>query len=501
MSERIFISGVQKEFAAERRAVADFIRDDPLCRRFFEVFLFEELPASDRRADEIYLDEVDRSAIYVGLFGDEYGVANDTGISPTEEEFDRATMKGITRLVFIKGDDDASRNTRMAALMRSATGQLIRRRFGSTGELLRLLQGSLVDYLEKRGDVQGGSFEEKPCPGATMEDIDAETVARFVRRARSERQFPLSEQAPVADVLTHLNLLCKDQPSMAALLLFGRDPQRFIPAAELRCMHFHGTEVQRPAPSYQVFKGNLFDQVDRGADFVLSVLNRRVGTRELGAQAPVSYEIPPDAVREAIVNAVVHRDYASAAAVQVSVFADRVEVWNPGALPPGLTPARLREPHGSVARNPRICEALFLTGYIEKYGTGTLMMIRESIENGLPEPDFEQRGGEFVVTAWRDWLTDRVLAELQINERQKAVIAHLKVSGHISNQEYQGLLSVAKRTAHRDLADLLDKGVIERIGTTGKGTYYVLGKGATKGPKGSREANGSERATKGPNVT
>ncbi|MHB1324718.1 MAG: ATP-binding protein [Thermoleophilia bacterium] len=91
--------------------------------------------------------------------------------------------------------------------------------------------------------------------------------------------------------------------------------------------------------------------------------------------------------------------------MQVSVFADRVEVWNPGALPPGLTPARLREPHGSVARNPRICEALFLTGYIEKYGTGTLMMIRESIENGLPEPDFEQRGGEFVVTAWRDWPT------------------------------------------------------------------------------------------------
>ena len=100
-------------------------------------------------------------------------------------------------------------------------------------------------------------------------------------------------------------------------------------------------------------------------------------------------------------NAVAHRDYASAAAVQVSVFADRVEVRNPGHLLPPLTPARLREPHGSVARNPRICEALFLAHYIEKFGTGTLMMIRLCRSRGLPEPVFEQQGDEFVVTLRR----------------------------------------------------------------------------------------------------
>jgi len=486
VSERIFISSVQKELAAERRAMAGYIRDDPLLRRFFDVFLFEELPASDRHVDEIYLDEVDRSAIYIGLFGDEYGAANDTGMSPTEQEFDRATMKGITRLVFIKDGDDASRNPMMAALVRSATGQLIRRRFGSTGELLRLLQGSLVDYLAKRGDVQGGPFEEKPCPGATMEDIDKDTVARFVRRARSERQFPLSEQAPVADVLTHLNLLCEEQPSIAAMLLFGRDPQRFIPAAELRCMHFHGTEIQRPAPSYQIFKGNLFDQVDRGADFALSVLNRRVGKRDIGAQAPVSYEIPPDAVREAIVNAVAHRDYTSAAAVQVSVFVDRVEVWNPGALPPELTPARLREPHGSVARNPRVCEALFLTGYIEKYGTGTLMMIRESIENGLPEPDFEQRGGEFVVTAWRDWLTDIAISALALSERQKEAVRHVKTNGRITNAQYRTLTGLSPKTAARDLNDLVLKGVFLRVGERRGSSYILAPKSDTKRTNGTK---------------
>lgn len=87
-------------------------------------------------------------------------------------------------------------------------------------------------------------------------------------------------------------------------------------------MHFHGTEVQRPVPFYRVFKGTLFEQVSLAADFVLSKLNRSVGTRAESNQAPVRYEIPPDVIREAIVNAIAHRDYTSPGAVQVSVFAE-----------------------------------------------------------------------------------------------------------------------------------------------------------------------------------
>jgi predicted HTH transcriptional regulator len=202
----------------------------------------------------------------------------------------------------------------------------------------------------------------------------------------------------MVDVLTHLNLLFNGQPTKAAVLLFGRNPQRFLPSAEVRCMHFHGTEVARPVPFYRIFKGNLFEQVDMAHDFVMSKLNRSVGTRAESAQAPVRYEIPPDVIREAIVNAIAHRDYASDAAVQVSVFADRFEVWNPGQLPPPLTPEKLRHPHSSIARNHRVCETLFLARYIEKFGTGTLMMIRESLAHALPEPDFVERSGELVTT-------------------------------------------------------------------------------------------------------
>lgn len=483
---RIFISSVQKELAKERRALKSFVEGDPLLSRFFTVFFFEDLSAGDRRSDAAYLAEVDQCALYAGIFGNEYGFEDAEGISPTEHEFDRATSTGKPRLIFVKGSDDDVRRPKMRALVHKAGSQLIRRRFESSHELTAALYASLVDYLEASGVIQAKPFEERPCQDATMADVDARAVADFVRLARLERQFPLPVKTPAVDVLAHLHLLNGKHPTHAAILLFGRDPQRFLPAAEVRCMHFHGTEIQRPVPFYRIFKGILFEQVGMAVDFVLSKLDRSVGTRAESIQAPVREEIPPDVIREAIVNAVAHRDYASAGAVQVSVFADRVEAWNPGVLPAPLTPESLRHPHGSIARNHRLCEALFLAHYIEKYGTGTLMMIRESLAHNLPEPDFAQRGGEFTITLWRDWLTGDVLAKLQLNDRQRQSVLLIKTSERVSNLDYQKTFGVSKATASRDLEDMVRKGVLEKIGTTGKGTHYILDrKGLTKGSKGS----------------
>src|SRR3990167_4271193 len=106
--------------------------------------------------------------------------------------------------------------------------------------------------------------------------------------------------------------------------------------------HIHGTVAAKPIPSYQVYKGTVFELVDLAVDFVLSKINLWVGTREASTQVPVAYEIPREVVAEAIVNAVAHRDYTSNGSVQVMLFADRLEVWNPGALPPSLTLEKLR---------------------------------------------------------------------------------------------------------------------------------------------------------------
>jgi len=176
----------------------------------------------------------------------------------------------------------------MQKLIDKAGAQLIRKRFSDTSELIAALYSSLVDYLEEVcGIIQARHVEDRPCQDATLGDVDGQAVTGFVRLARLERQFPLPIKTPAADVLSHLNLLCGDHPSNAGILLFGRNPQRFLPASEVRCMHFHGTEIQRPVPFYRIFKGTLFEQADMAVDFVMSKLNRTVGTRAESVQAPV----------------------------------------------------------------------------------------------------------------------------------------------------------------------------------------------------------------------
>ena len=397
---RIFISSAQKEFAEERAALRDYLRGDALLRRFFEAFLFEEVPAADRRSDELYLDEVERCDIYVGLFGNEYGFEDAQGVSPTEREFELATQGHKHRLIFVEGVDDMPKHPKMQALIRRAGAQVIRRRFATSAELITGVYAALVQYLETKQLIRSGPFDAAVCADATLADLSNERIQRFVNIARRARGFPLAEDTAPQDVLEHLNLLRQGHPTHAAVLLFGDTPQRFLISSEIKCAHFHGVEVRKPIPSYQVYKGTVFELVDQAVDFVLSKINLAVGTRAESTQAPVAYEMPPEVVREAIVNAVAHRDYTSSGSVQVMLFSDRLEVWNPGTLPPSPTLAQLRQPHGSVPGNPLLAEPLYLTQYIERMGTGTGDMIERCRKAGLPEPEFELTDG-FVTTLRR----------------------------------------------------------------------------------------------------
>lgn len=257
---------------------------------------------------------------------------------------------------------------------------------------------SLVDHLAVLGALRTRPFDASACPDATLADISEEKVADFLGRAQRSRGYALGPDTPTDKALAHLNMLDGGQPTHASILLFGRQPQRFLITSEVKCLHFHGTEVGKPIPSYHIYKGTVFELVDQAVDFVMSKIARAVGTRAEGPAAPVTYELPHDAVAEAIVNAVAHRDYASNASVQVMLFADRLEVWNPGQLPPPLTPELLRVPHASIPRNPLIAEPLFLTRYVEKAGTGILDMIKLCEAAGVPAPQFRQDGGQFVQT-------------------------------------------------------------------------------------------------------
>ena len=397
---RIFISSVQREFGREREHLGGFLRGDPLMRRFFEVFLFEDVPASDRRPDEVYLDEVERCDIYVGLFGEEYGFEDERGVSPTEREFERATETDKHRLIFVKSTEEGARHPKMRALIGRAQSGLVRTRFATRAELVAGLYAALVQYLGAKELLRFGPFDAAHCAGATLDDLDTEGMYRFIRIARRARQFPLPPDTPPTDLLRHLNLLNRGRLTNAAVLLFGRAPQRFLISSEVKCAHFHGTEVAKPIPSYQVYKGTVFKLVDQAVDFVMSKIALAVGTRAQSVQAPVAYEIPKEVVTEAIVNAVAHRDYTDNSSVQVMLFADRLEIMNSGRLPPSLTVEKLRVAHQSLPGNPLIAESMYLLRYIERMGTGTVDMIRRCAEAGLPEPEFDVGAG-FLTRIWR----------------------------------------------------------------------------------------------------
>jgi predicted HTH transcriptional regulator len=150
--------------------------------------------------------------------------------------------------------------------------------------------------------IRTGPFDAAPCANATLAVLDTEAMTRFIREARGARGFPLSEAATPDELLIHLNLLHGDRPSHAAVLLFGLQPQRFLTTSEIKCAHFHGTEAAKPIPSYQVYKGTVFELVDQAVDFVMAKLNLSVGTRAAAPQAPVSYEIPREVVAVSRVN-------------------------------------------------------------------------------------------------------------------------------------------------------------------------------------------------------
>lgn len=453
--KKLFISSVQSEFSVERKALHEYICADPLLGKFFEPFLFELLPAIDQSADAVYLKEVEQSDIYLGLFGKRYGSENADGVSPTELEFDHATTYFRTRLVFLTNHSSEEREAKENALIHKAQEVLVRKKFSSVDELKAAVYASLVRYLEEKEIIRSGPFDASLHPTASLNELDHEKLKSFVRLAQSKRGFPLPETEPVEKILTHLNLMQDGRLTQAALLLFGKEPQRFFINSEVRCASFAGTIVEKPIPSYKVFKGTVFELVDQALEFVLNKLDYRIETRAENVSIPGSYEIPKEVVAEAIVNAVAHRDYTSNASVQVMVFRDRVEIWNPGALPLGWTTEKLKQLHTSVPANPLLAEPLYLAGYIERMGTGTSDMINKSLAVGLAEPKFIQ-AEDFKSIIYRtstpevtpqDAMQDTMQDTMQVTMQLEQLL--IALDGVLSREELQDKVGINNRDYFR----------------------------------------------------
>ena len=404
MSYRIFISSVQREFAKERKAIADMIRNDMLLGTFFEVFLFERTMAQNRSAQSVYIGEVEDCDIYLGIFGNEYGFEDSQGISPTEHEYDKATELGKFRLAFIKHPASA-RVSKERALIAKVEQSVTRKTFSSVATLKKVVYGALFQFLRDRDAVNVRPFDESFSLGVAVEDLDEERVFAFVKMVRAAGKVTFPRAMALDDILYRLG--AKDprtgKIANAAALLFAKDPSRFSPSWEMKCIQLWGTAFEKPFPSYHIYRGTVFEQIDMALDFVMSRVDHWVGPRngERSAQAPARSEFPVEAVREAIVNAVCHRDYTDEGSVQVMLFRDRLEILNPGTLPRGWTAANLLRTHDSKPHNGILATAMQWAGYVEKSGYGTEDIVRKCKAWGLREPEYHPSDVDFRLVLWR----------------------------------------------------------------------------------------------------
>jgi len=316
--------------------------------------------------------------------------------------------------------------------------------FSSSIELKTSVYASLISYLEAKEFIRSSPFDASICENATFRDLDKAKIIQFVLTAKAKRGFPLSASAEPKKILTHLNLLRDDKLTNSSLLLFGKATQRFFITSEVKCVQFYGKEILKPIPAYQVYKGDVFQLVDQAVDFVLSRINASVGVRNKSVAAPFDYEIPRAAVAEAIVNAIAHRDYTSNASVQIMLFYDRLEVWNPGQLPYNLTIKKLKQPHSSYPANPLLAESMYLTGYIERIGTGIPDMIDLCKKAGLKEPDFKAED-VFKTIIWRKAtgaLTGEATGELSGEVQEEIKRVTLVLNGEMKRSEIQKTLQL-----------------------------------------------------------
>lgn len=300
------------------------------------------------------------------------------------------------------------------------------------------------------------------CKPSVYPDDEA-MVRSFVRTALAQRRFDIDPALPVGEILDKLELQQSNQLSHAAVLLFAKEPQRFVLQSEVRCARFKGTDSLNFI-DMKVQRGNIIELIDNAEKFVMNHI--RLAAEVVDFLREEKWEYPLAAIREALTNAICHRDYFSTANVHVSIYDDRLEIWNPGALPPELTVEALKRPHKSIPRNPLLANALFLIKYIERWGTGTERVVKETLAHGMPEPEFSLRDGGLLVVFKK---AEAFLASL--NERQRKAWEYLRAKNSITQALYIQLCNCGVATAKRDLKGMADKGLIIKEGSARK-TFY-----------------------------
>ena len=316
-------------------------------------------------------------------------------------------------------------------------------------------------------------FDGQTSLEATIKDIDESKLGEFIGRARRERKLPLDEVLSTKEILTRLKLMKSGNLTNTAILLFGKNPQDFFIQSGVKCIRFKGTDVTGEMLDFKDVESDLISEVEDTEKFIYQNISLKAWIEEGKIERQEKWDYPPKAIREALVNAIIHRDYRSTSKVQVRIFDDRIEFWNPGRLPEGWTVETLKQKHTSEPFNPLLARMFFWIKYVEEVGMGTNKIIEWCKEWELPEPEFRTSGSSLFVTFRKSKLTEEYLAGLGLGERGKGIVKLLVKQGKVTSGEIQKIYSVTRDTANRYLKKIIDLKIIERKGS-GRFIYYVL---------------------------
>lgn len=350
-------------------------------------------------------------------------------------------------------------------------------RSGSTKQELKGV--ALQQFILKK---MGQSWDDMPVPYATIEDIDRSAIDYFLRLSTASGRISDDEtNSSTEDVLKNLNLITPDGGlKSAAILLFGKQVNKFFPSAAFKIGRFHTDESDLIIQD--VVDCNIIQMASR----VMDVLRSRYLVSPIsyeGMQRIEKLEIPEKALRELLYNAIVHKQY-SGPAILMRVFDKSVEIWNYGLLPEELTPEDLMKRHASYPRNPNIASVFYKAGFIETWGRGYKKICDEFEKAGIPIPIVEESGGGVRVTIQRKadvsnkansgTVNGTVNGTVKPAKRHETIFKLLKDNPEMTIREISEVLNISQRTIKRDLANMQKNGIISRHGSDKTGVWVIL---------------------------
>lgn len=338
-----------------------------------------------------------------------------------------------------------------------------------SGATKQELKGAALDkfLLQKKGKRWDGV----PVPKVTIADLKQDSIDFF--RKRAIKSLRMNEEVlsdSTEHLLDNLQLIENGFLKRAAILLFHPNPEKFITAAYIKIGFF---ETDDDLKYHDEVHGNLFEQIETTIDLLFTKYIKAEISYE-GIHRIETYEYPKEAFREALLNAVSHKDYSGGTPIQISVYKDKIMIWNEGQLPENWTVETLLAKHPSKPYNPDIATALFRGGYIESWGRGTLKMLKECEAVGMPKPKYFYDMSGFWIQFDKELYTEASLLDLGLNERQIKAVLFVMNNKKITNGNYQELNDCSRNTASNDIAALIEKNILKSSGIKGAGAYYTL---------------------------